>query len=297
MTDQHGDIGDNEIRIISTHNSGTSEPGTPRRPRRPRWWLYVAAALAVIAIAAIAMPRPDSSEDAEYPADETVAEVPAAPAAAPADTVSEPRAPRAYTAARDTVVGDGIALTILTPENAVPVLELGQAPMTDSTAVLVAQAADIRGDNGLIVGSCVVGGELVSKGQSKAGFCAIIDGQATVGVADTTPLLEQALQSGGYFFRQYPLVVGGQVVENKPRGRSWRKALAEIDGRIRVVVSGQRLTFHDFSQALVDAGARNAIYLVGSTAPVSYTDADGTRHRPGDTAGADSPYVNYIVWR
>lgn len=297
MTDQHGDIDDNEIRIISTHNSGTSEPGRPRRPRRPRWWLYVGAALAVIAIAAIAVPWPDISEDAEYPADETVAGAPAAPAAAPADTVSAPPAPRAYTAARDTVVGDGIALTILTPENAVPVLEIGQAAMTDSTAVLVAQAADIRGDNGLIVGSCVVGGELVSKGQSKAGFCAIIDGQATVGVADTTPLLEQALQSGGYFFRQYPLVVGGQVVENKPRGRSWRKALAEIDGRIRVVVSGQKLTFHDFSQALVDAGARNAIYLVGSTAPGSYTDADGLRHGLGGPAGADSPYVNYIVWR
>ena len=295
MTDQHGDIDDNEIRIISTHNSGISESGTPRRPRPPRWWLYVAAALAVIAIVAIAVPLPDSSEDAEYPADETVAAVPAA--AALADTVSASPAPRAYTAARDTVVGDGIALTILTPENVVPVLELGHAPMTDSTAVLVAQAADIRGDNGLIVGSCVVGGELVSKGQSKAGFCAIIDGQATVGVADATPLLEQALQSGGYFFRQYPLVVGGQVVENKPRGRSWRKALAEIDGRIRVVVSGQKLTFHDFSQALVDAGARNAIYLVGSTAPGSYTDADGIRHGLGGTAGADSPYVNYIVWR
>lgn len=290
MTDQHGDIDDNEIRIISTHNSGTSEPGTPGRPRRPRWWLYVAATLAVIAIAAIAVLRPEGSDDAEYPADEAVSE-------APADTVGAPRAARAYTAARDTVVGDGIALTILTPENAVPVLELGNAAMTDSSAVLVAQAADIRGDNGLIVGSYVVGGELVSKGQSKAGFCAIIDGQATVGVADTTPLLEQALQSGGYFFRQYPLVVGGQVVENKPRGRSWRKALAEIDGRICVVVSGQKLTFHDFSQALVDAGARNAIYLVGSTTPGSYTDADGIRHGLGGTAGADSPYVNYIVWR
>lgn len=30
--------------------------------------------------------------------------------------------------------------------------------------------------------------------------------------------------------RQYPLVVGGQIVENKPKGTSKRKALATLNG-------------------------------------------------------------------
>ncbi|MDE5800211.1 MAG: hypothetical protein K2H74_04200 [Paramuribaculum sp.] len=86
-------------------------------------------------------------------------------------------------------------------------------------------------------------------------------------------------------------------MENKPKGISLRKALAEIDGRIRVVLSTERLTFHDFSQALVDAGVRNAIYLVGSTASGIYVDADGNRYKFG--VDNDSPYdqINYLVWK
>ncbi|MDE6416724.1 MAG: hypothetical protein K2K68_06850, partial [Duncaniella sp.] len=105
------------------------------------------------------------------------------------------------------------------------------------------------------------------------------------------------IESEGYFFRQFPLVVSGQVVENKPKGRSLRKALAEIDGKVSVVLSLDRLTFHDFSQALADAGVRNAVYLVGSTAAGFYTDEAGTRYTFGTPADTDWEYLNYIVWK
>ncbi|MDE6271176.1 MAG: phosphodiester glycosidase family protein, partial [Muribaculaceae bacterium] len=96
---------------------------------------------------------------------------------------------------------------------------------------------------------------------------------------------------------QYPLVVGGQVVENKPKGQALRKALAEIDGSVRVVMSKERLSFHDFSQALVDMGARNAIYLVGSSASGMYTDASGASIRFGKENESPSENVNYLVWK
>lgn len=202
----------------------------------------------------------------------------------------------AFTIKTDTIV-DGIGLSVLTPNNATPVLEIGNECTNDTTIILMAQAADVRGDNGGIVGSFVVNGELVSKGEAKAGFCSIVNGKLTVGVADATPMFEQALMSNGYFFRQYPLVVGGQIVENKPKGKSIRKALVESDGKISVVVSRERLTFHDFSQALADVGVSNAIYLVGGDAYGRYVDAEGTSFTFGHEWDKNIDNVNYIVWR
>ena len=159
------------------------------------------------------------------------------------------------------------------------------------------QAADIRGDNGGIVGAYVVEGNLVSKGQAKSGFCAIIDGNITIGVADATPFLEKAIESDGYFFRQYPLVVGNQLVENKPKGRSLRKALAEWNGTTVVLLSRSRLTFHDFAQTLVDMGVANAIYLVGSEAFGFAVDSEGNRTEFGKEAPSPEASTNYIIWR
>lgn len=44
-------------------------------------------------------------------------------------------------------------------------------------------------------------------------YCGVIDGKLTVGVADNSPLFEEATEKGGYFFRQYPLVDNGVLVE------------------------------------------------------------------------------------
>lgn len=158
------------------------------------------------------------------------------------------------------------------------------------------QAADVRRDNGKIVGAYILDGELLSKGQAKSGYCAIIGGKISVGVAESTPLLEQALESNGYFFRQYPLVIANQVVENKPKNRSQRKALAELNGEIVVIMSEGRLTFHDFSQALVDMGVTNAIYLVGSSTYGFAKDADGNKFEFGKPNETGYPFTNYIVW-
>ncbi len=103
-------------------------------------------------------------------------------------------------------------------------------------------------------------------GQARSGFCTIIGGNITVEVADSTPFLEQALEPDGYFFRQYPLVVANQIVGNKPKSRSLRKVLAELDGHIDVIISRHRLSSHDFAQSLVNLGVKNDIYLVESSA-------------------------------
>lgn len=288
MSDRHTDINDDEIRVIS---AGGNEPPRPRR-RLPAICVAVIAVTALAAIAALWLTTDSDDDDEPLPPPVQEAQQ-VAPMTAEADTVV---AVRAYTAVNDTTV-NGIGLRILTPVGARPSLEIGTAVFGDSTVVLAAQAADIRSDNGRIAGAYVMKGELLSKGEAKAGFCSIVNGEITVGVADATPMLEQALASDGYFFRQYPLVVGGQLVENRPKGRAVRKALAELDGRICVITSKRRLTFHDFSQALIDLGVRNAIYLVGSSSTGLYTEADGRRTTVGQPDREAPDNINFIVWR
>ena len=201
MNSRNGDINDDEIRIIS---SGKVQFGKKRRRIFPVLLLVAALLLTGIFCLMFFWDR-DADNEIIY---EEVSEQIGIPVPGPGkkDMVGSP----AYTTKTDTVV-DGIALTILTPRNATPVLEIGNDRISDSTAVLIMQAADIREDNGGIVGSFVVDGDLKSKGEAKAGFCSIVNGELTVGVADATPMFEQATTADGYFFRQYPLIVGGQL--------------------------------------------------------------------------------------
>lgn len=308
MSNKRLDIGDDEIRVISP--TGDESPRNDRKRKRMR---YVYAAITIIAAVAVAvilltLLKPGNANETEpediagSPVIERGAtfrprsEVKAIDRIAKDDINDSTPTNERYTSRRDTTV-NGMRLIILTPHDAVPTLEVGNDVVNDTTVILAAQAADIRSDNGEIAGAYVVKGELLSKGEAKAGYCSIVNGEISIGVADATPMLEQALESEGYFFRQYPLVAAGQLIENKPKGKAKRKALAEIDGTISVVASADKLSFHDFSQALIDAGARNAIYLVGAYSTTFYTDRDGVRHNIGNVYENAPANINYIVWR
>jgi len=287
MNNKHSDIGDDEIRIIISDDKKTQS--------RTNSKLYVGLAIAFILLLTGVILFLSLSSDDEIEEEIIITQNSVVEDSIPKPIVDAIVTPKAFTSHRDTIVNN-VRLSILIPNHSTPTLTIGADAINDSSAVLVAQAADIRADNGEIVGTYVVNGQVVSKGEAKSGFCSIINGEITVGVADATPLLEQALMSDGYFFRQYPLVVGGQIVENKPKGRAIRKALAEIDGRICVIISHDRLTFHQFSQALTETGVRNAIYLVGSDSSGFYIDEDGNKHILGSNKDTDIPNVNFIVW-
>ena len=122
----------------------------------------------------------------------------------------------------------------------------------------------------------------------------------TVGVADNSPLFEEATEKGGYFFRQFPLVDKGQLVENELKGKAVRRALCDRAGEIFTVETLSIESFHDFAQALVDLGVDNAIYLVGANAYGWATDANSQRHEFGDPNPKTSKKwrnINYLVMR
>lgn len=287
------DIKDDEIRVIS---SGKTKPN--KLAKRRRWLVaisIVAVTLCGFAILYLLFLKEEKEDSLEITANETTELKEKIENTIP-DTHKADSTADGYVFISDTITGN-IPLSIFKPTNLTPALHIGTDILNDSTVRFVVQAADVRGDNGGIVGAFVNKGELISKGQAKSGFCAIIGGKISIGVADATPFLEQALETNGYFFRQYPLVVVNQIVENKPKGKSFRKALAELNGEPVVIMSREEMTFHDFSQGLVDLGVMNAIYLVGGKGYGFAIDLEGRKKEFGRLLNNMLPNTNYIVWR
>ncbi len=288
------EIRDDEIRIIGDAQT------PPQLPVR-RWWRWTAAGLAAVALAVVLILAVRNGRDAAQPDVETYFDPQPAPA------LTEARVPQrlghevdsladGFTEIRDTTIND-IPLRIYIPHNAEMTLHVGRLDKRDTTIVYAAQAADIRRDNRKIVGAFVLKGEPLAWGLSKKGYCAVIDGRITVGVADNSPLFEEATERGGYFFRQYPLVDNGLLVENEPKNKSIRRSLCDRGGEIMMVESLSAESFHDFAQALVDLGADHAIYLVGSTAYGWAVDGEDARHEFGVENLRLPKNTSYIVWR
>lgn len=293
------EIRDDQIRIIG---EGESKNHWPRRI-----WIMTLSVLGVVAIGVVMLLAIRHKEEAVVELKQ--------PEPALFDPVKLPESVEpqqwigrrvdslatGFTEIRDTLIND-IPIRIYIPHNAEMSLHIGRMDKADTSVVYVAQAADVRADNGGIVGAFVLNGEPKAWGLSKKGFCASIRGKVIVGVADNTSLFEEATECGGYFFRQYPLVKDGQVIDNEPKGKSVRRAICDRLGEIFMVETGTAESFHDFAQALADMGVNQAVYLVGSSAYGWAVDENGTTHEFGDenyyTGRRRLPEnTSYIVWR
>ncbi len=285
------DIQDDEIRVIGKEPPVKYFKEEIKETPRRRWLLPVIALLLCVAGYLLwhALSKPDDVMPSLE--QETSYTAPLSHDVVPAEA--------AYTEIRDTTVND-IELRLFFPHGTKASLSVGAPDKTDASIILIAQAADVRGDNGEIAGSFVQQGEILAKGSTKQGFCAILDGKITLGVDKNSSLFEQAIEENGYFFRQYSLVNHGVMEESNPKGKAIRRALCQRGNEVFMVESQSRESFHDFSQALADIGMDTAIYLVGANAYGWAVDKDGTRHEFGDEnrSGIEKyGNINYIVWR
>lgn len=281
---------DNEVYFLGSEESG----GNGNRNRKK---IRIIAGLCLVAIAIIVTlilllrkpstnyyfePEPEEKESIQTVNIETPL---------PNDTV------KGYVEILEETVND-VPMFVYIPHNAELSLSVGTPDKSDSTIVFITQAADIRGDNMEIVGDFILHGEKLSRGVAKTGFCAIVDSTVTIGVSSDTPLLEKAIESKGYFFRQYPLVNDGELVENNPKNKSIRRALAIRNEKVIMVESRSTESFHDFSQALIDIGVTNAIYLVGTnTAYGWYYNKEHKKTEFGTDPTEELKSTSFIVWK
>lgn len=285
MINRIDEIQDDELRVIG-------RPSGSEDTRKPRKWLWIVMAVtivaAVVAATIICSRKPGPGNDPVV-FDSSIKEK-IEPLGNYADTTG-----KAYTEHLELTIND-IPLDIYIPHNAKPSLAIGTPDIFDKNIVLVTQAADIRADNGKINGAYVLAGKPMAWGLSKKGYVGIIDDKITVGVADNSPLFEEATEKGGYFFRQYPLVDNGVLVENEPKGKAIRKAICDRAGEIIVVMSISPESFHDFAQALVDLQVDNAVYLVGSDSYGFFRDKYDHLTQICEKRREGYKYENYIKW-
>lgn len=201
-----------------------------------------------------------------------------------------------YTHVSDTTIND-ITLRIFTPVGGHMELVVGHHPEKDKSVILAAHAADLRGDNGTPAGAFVYNGELLAKGHSKYGFCAIVNSTVSVGRQIETPLFERAIEQNGSFFRQYSIVSNGKLMSIPPKGKAQRRALCLKDNVFMIIESTTSESYHDFSQALEDFGVSEALSLVGSNAAVMWREETGKLQQSGSVFGDSYPLENYIVWK
>lgn len=285
------EIRDDEIRVIGEEK--------PPKPQGWKWLLLLLAGIIVGIIIWQVWPSKQTSpvEEPEQGVFEPTIEVEETKTKTPLAKAEETG--KGFIEIADTTIND-IPMRLYLPHSVSMSLHVGNIDRNDQSIIFAAQAADIRADNGGIVGAFVLEGEPKAWGLSKKGYCAIINDTVTVGVADNSPLFEEATEKGGYFFRQFPLVDKGNLVENELKGKAVRRALCDRAGEIFTVETLSIESFHDFAQALVDLGVDNAIYLVGANAYGWATDADGQRHEFGDPNPKVSKKwrnINYLVMK
>lgn len=298
--ERYDDISDDEIRIIGH----SDEPRNTKRVALIAFAVVaiVGAALALIFVGGNDATAPETEQQIPIYGEEPMvveeAEVFNTTRLSRIEVAAEERG---FTELRDTIIND-VPLRIYIPHNAELTLHVGRVDREDRDIVYTAEAAFIRADNHAILGAFVLKGEPRAWGLSMRGYCASIDGEVTIGVADNSPLFEEAINRGGYFFRQYPLVDNGVFVANEPKNKSTRRAICEREGEIFMVESLAKESFHDFTQALVDLGVDNAVNLAGSEAYGWALDRDGVKHEFGTPnfytgRGKMPKNTNYIVWR
>ena len=305
------DIRDDEIRVIGTLSRRTptkAETAPPeemkaspqvresqRKKVRGKGLLWLALLAVLLIIGLVFLPRLKNAPEDPYNGvfeqrAETIIQPEKKALGQASDTLSS------YSERIDTVIND-VPIAIFIPHNATPELIVGKPAENDPSIILAAQAADIRADNKQILGAFVDKGTPLAWGLSKKGYCAIIDGEMTIGTSENSPLFEKATETGGYFFRQFPLVDNDQLVENEQKNKSVRKALCSRASQIFIAVTESDESYHDFSQALVDLGVDNAISLVGSRYAFGWwINKDGLK-----TTFADGWHQykkeNYVVWK
>jgi len=282
---------DNEVYILGSDSQPIDNSGKQPQPK----WVWILLLCLLIAILTGLFFYFSSKEESPEYYFEPEINTPQSASVSIADSIPDNQTAGYIETVADSV--NDVPLLIHIPHNVSMKLHLGIPDESDTNIVFAAMAADIRKDNQQIVGDFVLDGDQLSRGVAKKGFCAIETGKITIGMGESTPLLRQTIENKGSFFRQYTLVHNGELVENKPKNKSVRRALAIRDERVIMIESLNRESFHDFSQALIDIGVTDAIYLVGGSAYGWYRDKDRTRHSFGEKLPETPENVSYILWQ
>ena len=154
----------------------------------------------------------------------------------------------------------------------------------DSTIYLVTRSSDYKiiGDKKEIIGDYIVDGEVVAKSNWRAGFMAIVDGNAQIGIDRSSKIANYVKKHNGSMFRQLALVSANISCDNQfiLRGKVTRCAYGrDRQGKLYFIETVEPETLSGFADALIEYGFIDAVYITGgSQQNLFYRTEDGTSH-------------------
>lgn len=170
--------------------------------------------------------------------------------------------------------------------------------LSDSTVYLVTRSSDYKltDDRKEIIGDFIYNGDVMAESDWRAGFMAIIDGNVQIGIDRSRDIFKHVKKNGGSMFRQLALVSAGTRCDKQfiLKGKVSRCAYARNrSGELFFIETVNPETLYGFSDALVEYGFVDAVYITGGSQPdLFHRTSEGTPHG----TYIDDKQHEFIVW-
>ena len=178
----------------------------------------------------------------------------------------------------------GVAMNLYKITGLQPELVYGIPNLNDKTVYFVTRNSDYwkKNNEQKIIGDYIVAGHQYARNSWRAGYFSILDGKAEIGVGREPNMRNFILKNKGSMFRQFALVSGGIkcVSQYVLKGKVTRCAYARTaSDELFYVETVHPETLYGFSDALIEFGFVDAIYITGGAQPdMFYRSSDGIAH-------------------
>ena len=192
----------------------------------------------------------------------------------------------------------GVSLKIYKLEGLKAHMAFELPDLRDSTVYLVTRSSDYKltDDQKEIIGDFIYNGDVIAESDWRAGFMAIIDGNAQIGIDRSSEIVKHIKENGGSMFRQLALVSAGTRCDKQfiLKGKVSRCAYARNrSGELFFIETVNPETLYGFSDALVEYGFVDAVYITGGSQPdLFHRTSEGTPHG----TYIDDKQHEFIVW-
>lgn len=155
---------------------------------------------------------------------------------------------------------------------------------TDSSIYLVTRSSDYKivNEKKEIIGDYILNGKVLQNSSWRAGFMAIVDGNAQIGIDRSNKILKHVKENEGSMFRQLALVSASIKCDNQfiLKGKVTRCAYGrDKNNTLYYIETENPETLYGFADALIEYGFIDAIYVTGGKQPdLFYRTEDGIPH-------------------
>jgi hypothetical protein len=151
---------------------------------------------------------------------------------------------------------NGVELLLVHVINMDAIMSTDVSLFNDTTVRVMVAATQKNGKDDI-----VLNGKVYARGKRHDGFCAIVNGNISIGATKADNVIDYCIEHQGSFFRQELLLRNGEIQQSAKKGKAVRCALAKQGNDVYIAATNGNESLHDFAEAMKDAGVTDAILL------------------------------------